>query len=685
MSFSVEQVQFLLFNIPNATAGPVCLCSPQWKAEGSAGPDFPAFEKFARKCADGADVAFTGRALGIRCVPYLFQGTLVEYVLFSSEQDESAVRPYLFALMDFLLSKALGTDFHSALRVRVHLTNQLASFGKINWETISFMNSLNYSFDVPRCAVLFYFPVSQDKVSPLNIQESLDLLLSTVLHFSSEDIFGPISQSRFLVFKKVSGATVRDMIAEARQYAEKSIAMLHLIYRVEVIAYVGSPYNQLESLHNSYLEAQFLGSNSDFFHARRGSCLTIDRFLLPYLSSLLPHQTAETLFKAYDLVLSRSALLSSTLRAITTNDTNLTGAAKELGVHRNTVLQRFGKLQETLSADPLHNDADRMALHCYSFLKSQTITWHAYVNIQPGNIQQLGLQKFSELLFEKSGGRMQLYVDFTSSAGDYRQLLESVCSGAVDCASVEICTLFSVLRGQPNVLELPFLFDSREEANTLLRTFVKDELSPSLYAMGAILGDFWSMGWRYLTSNEPVRVPEDLCGKRIRTTFFSQIKSSYFRAMSASVIHMLYFDVPKYLATDVVDCQENPYSNLLGMYLYERQKYILELNAFYDINSVLLSKTAFEKLPPSLREVVLDALHEASEWLLSETVRVNAAARQQLMEKGMHCTQPTAREIQLWRAAGADLYRSLEKNRLLKGLLLEKEAYHDKKRAEGPV
>lgn len=675
MNLSADQTHFLLENIKNISSVSVYLCTAAWQVIGGTSPVSPEAAGVLTACRSGQTLWDVEQAYSVSIFPYCQEGETLAFLL-TLPADPNFPVSYIFTLIDLLRTSPKSSHTGWALDIRTQLANQLAFYGKVNWEILSFMKQLRYSFDVPRCAVLFCLQASPLAEKSLDMQTAFSLLLSTSSSFSREDIFGPVGQNNFLVFKSVPGTSQREQIAQARTYAKKAMHLLESTYGVKASAYIGSPYHQLSQLQHSFHEAKFLLNNASLLRDRDTTCLTIDRYLLPYLLAHLPKLYRDLMFQDYDLILGTSESMYRTLTTIAASNNNLTRACKALGIHRNTLHQRFVKLQNMLAVNPLHNDRDRLALHCYAFHKHQTITWHACINIQPWNIQHLGLQKFAEILYQKSNGAMQMDIELISMAGDYRQLVESVSNGQIDCVSVNTGALFNALQNWPHILELPFLFDSQKEADYLLNRCVKEELRPSLYAMGAVLMDFWSMGWRYITSNDPIRVPEDMRGKRMRTVYLANIMSDYFHSMGASVIKAHYSDIPEALAAGVINCQENPYSNILGMEFYRSQSYITEMNAFYDVNAVLFSKSAWEQLSPELQDVARSALEESSKWLSAEANRVNMEARNILLQKGMQIIKPTAEEAALWKDAAAGVYTSVQSHGFLKNLLHEKEAYH---------
>lgn len=671
------QQEFLVANIRNALTFPVCICDEDGNILVFTGPDAFDKERIIKSCCRQKDFRQLQREYAFEIQPYHLNGRMMGYVLAFDCAVPSSAFPFIFSMLNLLLNSISDTNSQWRQDVRTQLANQLAFYDKTNWEILSFMKLLQYSFGLPRCAVLFCLPPAQDDDGPVNFQTAFNLLHAASPHFSAEDIFGPISQNKILVFKSIGGKSLREKIAEAKKYAEDLIGTLGAVYQISAYAFAGSPYVKLEQLHNSFLEAQFLSNNSQFLNKKGYACLTINKYLFSYLSTLLPEEFKEIIFRDYDLALANSKTMEETLEALTTNNNNLTYGAGELGIHRNTILQRFSKAQGALAADPLHNDVDRASMYCYSLFKSQTITWHACVNIHSGNIQQRGLEKFSQLLQQMSDGRMQLNIEVISKAGDYRQLFESACSGKIDCVSVNSGLLFNSLKGWPHILELPFLFDSAEEANYLLNSYVRKEMFPALHAMGAVLAGFWSMGWRYITSNEPIYIPADMQNKRIRVVVFAKIIKEFFHSMGAAVVMANYNDVPEALETGAIDCQENPYSNILAMEFYRKQKFVTELNSIYDVNAVLFSKSAWERLPGHLRDITQSAFDETCRWMLWEAERVNLEARTELAAKGMEIIQPAAEEKELWQKTAKRVYASIQEHFLIKGLLKEKEIYHD--------
>ena len=83
------------------------------------------------------------------------------------------------------------------------------------------------------------------------------------------------------------------------------------------------------------------------------------------------------------------------------------------------------------------------------------------------------------------------------------------------------------------MLEFPFLFQSSAEAKHILNTIIIKDVEHSLDSIGVKCLNIWTMGWRYLTSKEPIRLPQDMAGKKVRVMFTESL-DEYYRNMGLS-------------------------------------------------------------------------------------------------------------------------------------------------------
>lgn len=217
-------------------------------------------------------------------------------------------------------------------------------------------------------------------------------------------------------------------------------------------------------------------------------------------------------------------------------------------------------------------------------------------------------QVFSEMLFERSDGRIQITHHFGGSLG-LRSIdhWASVEDGAVPLAS----TFAGVLTGINPVFFLnamPFLATNPMESLTLIDA-AREEYARAFEESGQIL--LFTEPWVPvgIWADRLIQTPEDLQGLRIRTS--DRNGSLIMEAVGASPTQMTWGDVVPALATNTIDSVLT--SGVPGL----QSNFQDYLDHFHDIGFVLttnmvhMNRDVFDSLPEDLQRIVLDTAAEA--------------------------------------------------------------------------
>lgn len=147
-------------------------------------------------------------------------------------------------------------------------------------------------------------------------------------------------------------------------------------------------------------------------------------YTFDYLMSLLSEDYQDHLLGPYADRLRQISYLPETLKALCATNNNLLQCAKHLSIHRNTMLQRYTKLTETVGLDPVHRSSDRLiARQCAVYLNRKKVL-HAGIIIQSSSDLHLGFHHFGTLLEEKSHSSIALEVTNVGISGNNKSLLE---------------------------------------------------------------------------------------------------------------------------------------------------------------------------------------------------------------------------------------------------------------------
>jgi C4-dicarboxylate-binding protein DctP len=163
------------------------------------------------------------------------------------------------------------------------------------------------------------------------------------------------------------------------------------------------------------------------------------------------------------------------------------------------------------------------------------------------------------------------------------------------------------------VLDLPFLFDDIEEEHRVTQGPIGQKMLGLLASKGIIGLAFWDNGFKEMTSNKPIRTPDDFKGQKFRIQS-SKVIDAQFRALGAIPQVMAYSEVYQALQTGVVDGQENPTSNVYQSKLYEVQKYLTMSDHGYHGYAVIVNKKFWDGLPSDIRTTLDGAMKEATDY-----------------------------------------------------------------------
>ncbi len=197
-------------------------------------------------------------------------------------------------------------------------------------------------------------------------------------------------------------------------------------------------------------------------------------------------------------------------------------------------------------------------------------------------------------LEEISGGTMTLEVYPNSALGDNRVIVEGIQMGTIEMGMPSTAVLGG-FTSSALVFDLPFMFKDYENAEKVLTSDVGMGILKELESSN-IIGLGWAVnGWRHLTANEEIRLPEQMKGKKIRT-METQMHMDYWNSIGASATPMAFSELYTALQQGVVDCEENPYVTGTGAKLEEVQKYWIETGHIFDASPIIFSKVAYDKL-----------------------------------------------------------------------------------------
>ncbi|MDR1044670.1 MAG: TRAP transporter substrate-binding protein [Candidatus Adiutrix sp.] len=249
-----------------------------------------------------------------------------------------------------------------------------------------------------------------------------------------------------------------------------------------------------------------------------------------------------------------------------------------------------------------------------------------------------GLQKMSDILSQKTDGRISIQIYHSSQLGNERDLIEGMGMGTVDMAGTSSAPASGFVPGF-TVFDLPYIFTSREHAYKVMDGDVGRELLDQLAEKDVIGLGYFENGFREITNSvRPIVKPEDLRNIKIRV-MESPAPIATFRALGANPTPMAWGEVFTAMQQKTIDAQENPLPVIFGQRVYEVQKYLSMTDHFYAPALLLISRHTLESFSEADQKVIREAAAEAVTYERLVSKQQADDYLQQLKEKGLEVNE----------------------------------------------
>lgn len=242
-------------------------------------------------------------------------------------------------------------------------------------------------------------------------------------------------------------------------------------------------------------------------------------------------------------------------------------------------------------------------------------------------------QHFKEILNERSAGRLQLEVYPSEQLAKEIESIRLIQAEVIDMTAT--ASLLSNWIEIAAFCEMPFLLRDSIDKDMLLNGEIGNRVkSEMLNKLGLRPVAIFERGPRHLTSNVPIRHPDDLDGMILRVPNVPSFVTAW-SAMGAKPTPMAFSEVFTALQQGTIAGQENPMSLISTAGFAEVQKYVNLTEHVMSWSYAVVGEEQFQKLPDDLQEIFLKAAKdmEAFERNLFLTNEKNVRAT--LAEKGM--------------------------------------------------
>lgn len=263
----------------------------------------------------------------------------------------------------------------------------------------------------------------------------------------------------------------------------------------------------------------------------------------------------------------------------------------------------------------------------------------------PGHPYTMGMERFQELLDEKTDGRIALDIFPNNELAAGSKAIQAVQFGTVDIA-LESTMSMSNFIPEMGVINLPFLFPDRETAYAALDGELGDKLEDLSEEGGLKVLAWCDNGFRNISnSKRPINTPEDVAGLKIRVPE-SEVFIATFEALGAIPTPMAFSELFTALQLGTVDGQENPNGHLIEFSLYEVQDYYAITNHIYTAEPIVVTTEFFDGLEEDLQTALSESAIQACDYERELTAEKADGYLEQIKEQGIEVTTPDTAPFQ---------------------------------------
>lgn len=243
-------------------------------------------------------------------------------------------------------------------------------------------------------------------------------------------------------------------------------------------------------------------------------------------------------------------------------------------------------------------------------------------------------EMFAERVAEATDGAVNIEVFPSDSLGKQMELVEGTFFGTNDMVLTSDAVLSNFVP-EVGIINLPFIFQDSDHVRATLDGEVGNQLAAKVEAQGAKVVGWWENGFRHITnSKRPIKTPDDIEGLKLRVPE-GPIFVDTFTTLGALATPIAFTELYSALQLGVVDGQENPPAHILTQKFYEVQDYVSRTGHIYLSSPVLMSQTAYNRIPEEHRDTIMEIGREMAPEHTAMVLSAQAKQWEEIEAEGM--------------------------------------------------
>jgi len=238
-----------------------------------------------------------------------------------------------------------------------------------------------------------------------------------------------------------------------------------------------------------------------------------------------------------------------------------------------------------------------------------------------------------EAVEARSGGRIEVKLFPRNQLGTIASQIEGLQLGTIEAFTAP-ADFFAGVDPRFGVFSVPMLFKDMAQAEKVL---LDPDVNKDILALGADknvqLVSIYTFGFAHYLGKQGIRRLDDFKGKKLRVNATAAERAKM-RQFGASAVPMDLSEVIPGLQQGIIDGTQSVTAVYVNLKFNEINKTLLELNDTMVISVGVLSRPWLAKLPPDLRQMVIDEGQKMQGRMMSQSRALDEAMRKRWTEAG---------------------------------------------------
>ena len=234
--------------------------------------------------------------------------------------------------------------------------------------------------------------------------------------------------------------------------------------------------------------------------------------------------------------------------------------------------------------------------------------WNIHVAGYPNTV---AMDKFAELLKEKSGGKMTVKMYHSGTLGSQPDAIEQLRIGGIEIGNFNLGPLGPIVP-EANVVSLPFIFKDVDHMWRVLDGKAGDIINEGMTKFGIVPLAWYDAGARsFYNSKKPIMKPEDVTGMKVRV-MNNDLYSGMIAALGGNPSPMAFAEVYQSLKTGVVDGAENNWPSYESTGHYEVAQFYSMSQHLIIPETLCVNAKVWQGLSPEDQKILKEAAVESA-------------------------------------------------------------------------